>query len=247
MLLHSLVLMGGTVWMSPAAEPVRNATVVVTDGRIASVGRGRVSVPAGARVIDCKGLTVLAGFWNSHVHFLQRKWENAATLDAQELARQVEAMTTRYGFTSVFDIASDGNNTRAIQDRIGRGELPGPSIRTTGEAIVAPGAVPAPNILRILGNMVTSNHEVTNSSQAALAAQAIPDAGGDGIKIHLPRPIPEDAVRGGRRGQIAPGLAGDLAVVEGDPARDIWKLAAVRYTVREGRVVFSARQQQARR
>ena len=104
-------------------------------------------------------------------------------------------MTTRYGFTSVFDIASSGENTRSIRDRIDRGELRGPRIRTTGEAILAPGSAPAPNVLRMLGNMVSANHEVTSASQAAEAARAILAAGGDGIKVHLQRPIPEDAIR----------------------------------------------------
>jgi imidazolonepropionase-like amidohydrolase len=41
-----------------------------------------------------------------------------------------------------------------------------------------------------------------------------------------------------RTGQLAPGLDADIAVVEGDPERDIRALARVRYTVRAGRVIF---------
>ncbi len=146
-------------------------------------------------MLDCSGLTILAGFWNSHVHFFERKWENSVAIPARELEQQVEAMTTRYGFTSVFDIASTGNNTRSIRDRIERGELRGPRIRTTGEAIVAPGAVPPPNVLRMLGNMVSTNREVSNPDQAGAAARALLTAGSDGIKIHLQRPIPEAAIQ----------------------------------------------------
>ena len=71
----------------------------------------------------------------------------------------------------------------------------GPRMRTTGEGMVAPGAVPAANLLRMLGNFATANHEVTSPDQAAEAARAILSAGGDGIKIHLQRPIPEPAIR----------------------------------------------------
>ncbi len=35
--------------------------------------------PSDARVIDCTGKTVVAGFWNSHVHFTQAVWKNAGT------------------------------------------------------------------------------------------------------------------------------------------------------------------------
>ena len=41
-----------------------------------------------------------------------------------------------------------------------------------------------------------------------------------------------------RRGRLVVGLEADLAVVEGDPERDIRALARVRYTLRAGRVIF---------
>jgi imidazolonepropionase-like amidohydrolase len=189
----TLVLKGGAIWPNPTAAPIRKGSVVIDNGHITAVGA--VRTPQGARVLDCSGATILAGFWNSHVHFFERKWENAGQLPAQELERQIEAMITRYGFTSVFDLGSPGDNTRAIRRRIESREVAGPRIRTTGEVIVAPGAVPAPNILRILGDMVTANHEVTNANQAAEAARAILASGADGIKIHLQRPLPEEVIR----------------------------------------------------
>jgi imidazolonepropionase-like amidohydrolase len=39
-------------------------------------------------------------------------------------------------------------------------------------------------------------------------------------------------------GRIAPGLAADLVVVEGDPSRDLRALTAVRYTLRDGAVIY---------
>jgi imidazolonepropionase-like amidohydrolase len=189
----TLVLKGATIWVSPTEEPIRKGTLLIENGRIASAGA--VRAPRGAQVVDCSGLTIFPGFWNSHVHFFQRKWENSAKLPPQELERQIEAMITRYGFTSVFDIGSAGDNTRSIRRRIESGEVRGPRIRTTGEVIVAPGAMPAPNVLRALGNMVSANHEVTNAEDAAAAARAILAAGAEGIKIHLQRPIAEQAIR----------------------------------------------------
>ncbi|MBY0506389.1 MAG: amidohydrolase family protein [Bryobacteraceae bacterium] len=190
---QTLVLKGGTIWTSPKEEPIRQGTVVIENGRISAIG-ARLRVPRGAQVLDCSGQTILAGFWNSHVHFFERKWENSALVPAQELERQVEAMTSRYGFTSVFDIASTGDNTRSLRDRIEQGNLRGPRIRTTGEPIVAPGAVPSPDMLRMLGNMVSVNHEVVTAGQAAAAARAILGSRNDGIKVHLQRPISEGAI-----------------------------------------------------
>ena len=44
--------------------------------------------------------------------------------------------------------------------------------------------------------------------------------------------------RAGAGGGLRPGADADITVVEGDPARDIRALAAVRYTVRAGRLIY---------
>src|SRR5580704_9846683 len=65
-----LALEGGKVYPSPASSPIDSAVVLIRDGRISAVGkRGELKVPQSARVIDCTGKVVVAGFWNSHVHF----------------------------------------------------------------------------------------------------------------------------------------------------------------------------------
>jgi imidazolonepropionase-like amidohydrolase len=39
-------------------------------------------------------------------------------------------------------------------------------------------------------------------------------------------------------GRIAPGLTADLTIVRTDPAKDIRALAAVDYTIRDGKVIY---------
>ena len=58
-----LALIHATVWTSPEAPPLADATVLVRDGRIQAVGR-EVKAPSGAWVVDCQGRPLLAGFWN---------------------------------------------------------------------------------------------------------------------------------------------------------------------------------------
>jgi len=41
-----------------------------------------------------------------------------------------------------------------------------------------------------------------------------------------------------RTGRVAPGLDGDVTVVDGEPERDIRTLAQVRYTLRGGRLLY---------
>jgi imidazolonepropionase-like amidohydrolase len=41
-----------------------------------------------------------------------------------------------------------------------------------------------------------------------------------------------------KTGRLAPGMAADVVVLDGDPARDIGALAKVRYTLRDGRIIY---------
>lgn len=129
-------LVGGTVFPSPGAAPVRNAVVLMRDGRIAAVGtRADVAVPAGAEVIDCTGKFITAGFTNAHVHILTPELLDAAKAPAAQLDAAMETMFTRWGFTTVFDLASPLANTLALRVRIERGEIRGPRLLTVGEPL----------------------------------------------------------------------------------------------------------------
>ena len=47
--------------------PIAPAVVVITDGKITSVGKD-TAVPAGAEQIDLSGFTVMPGFVDAHIH-----------------------------------------------------------------------------------------------------------------------------------------------------------------------------------
>jgi imidazolonepropionase-like amidohydrolase len=186
-----LALVGGTIYVTPTAEPIRNGVVLVQDGKISAVGsKASLRVPQTFQPLDCSRQTITAGFWNSHVHFFERKWANAAAIPAPELTRQLQDMFTRYGFTSVFDTGSPWENTLRIRKRIESGEVLGPRIRSTGEVLIAPGAMPADNILGILGDMPVRNLEVTSAAEAEQASKKLLEMGVDGIKVHLQPPPP---------------------------------------------------------
>jgi imidazolonepropionase-like amidohydrolase len=186
-----LALVGGTIYVTPTAEPIRNGVVLVQDGKISAVGsKASLRIPPTFQPLDCSRQTIMAGFWNSHVHFFERKWTNAAAIPAPELTRQLQDMFTRYGFTSVFDTGSPWENTLRIRQRIESGEVLGPRIRSTGEVLIAPGAMPADNILGILGDMPLRNLEVTSAAEAVQASKKQIAMGVDGIKIHLQPPPP---------------------------------------------------------
>jgi imidazolonepropionase-like amidohydrolase len=65
-------LVGATIYVSPSEEPIRDGVVLIQREKIVAVGaRAKTQFPETAHVIDCFGLTVTAGLWNSHVHFFE--------------------------------------------------------------------------------------------------------------------------------------------------------------------------------
>ncbi|HYL26528.1 MAG TPA: amidohydrolase family protein [Candidatus Nitrosotalea sp.] len=180
-----LALTGATLYASPDAQPLHDAIVVVRDGTIAEVRSGDSGrIPPGVARLDCSGCTIVAGLWNSHVHFHERKWAGAEIIPAAELARQLREFA-RYGFTSVFDLSSQLRNTRRIGERIESGEIAGPRIRSTGEGLIPAGGAPPAEVFRALGLMETALAEVSDADQARSAAARLLDAGVDGIKLFI--------------------------------------------------------------
>jgi imidazolonepropionase-like amidohydrolase len=107
--------------------------VLIQHGRIVAVGRRtEFKVPPSAREIDCTGKVIVAGFWNSHVHF-ETGWEAIGEVPAAQVKAHLQAMLTRWGFTTVWDLGSDSDNTLALRQRIKSGDVPGPQILMAGD------------------------------------------------------------------------------------------------------------------
>jgi imidazolonepropionase-like amidohydrolase len=178
-----LALVGAKIYPSPTEQAIENGSILVHDGRIVAVGpSATVKIPHGARVIDCKGLVVTAGFWNSHVHILLPGLLHAEKLSSQQVTSQLQEMLTRWGFTTVFDIASVLQNTNLIRQRIASGETQGPRILTVGEPFWVKGGTPI-----YIKAFLEANHinipEVESTAQAEERVRQQIRDGADGIKI----------------------------------------------------------------
>jgi imidazolonepropionase-like amidohydrolase len=131
---QTLALVGGTVYASPTTAPLKDAVLVVSGGTIAAVGsRGDVQVPQDARIIDCSGRSLTAGFWNSHVHFTEPVWRQAANARAETLTGHMQEMLTKWGFTTVWDLGSDPDDLLPLRRRVEAGDVLGPRIYSTGD------------------------------------------------------------------------------------------------------------------
>jgi imidazolonepropionase-like amidohydrolase len=178
-----LVLVHARVYASPDAAPIDDATIMLHDGQIASVSRASVrAIPKGAEVLDCSGMSVTAGLWNSHVHFLPVKFLHADQKSGAELTAAFQEMLTGWGFTTVFDVASVLANTNNMRRRIETGEIPGPRILTTGEPFFPPNGVPVYVKGYLEENHIALPDDATTADAVARVHKQV-DEGADAIKI----------------------------------------------------------------
>ena len=137
----TLAIQHARIYVSPTDPPIEDGTVLVRDGLIAAVG-AQVDLPPDVRILPCDHCTVTAGFWNTHVHFTEPKWNMAQWKSAATLNPQLAGMFLSRGFTTVIDLGSNPADTFSIRRRIEKGELAGPYIYTAGTALYPPHGVP---------------------------------------------------------------------------------------------------------
>lgn len=117
--------------------------ILIKGNRIVAVGR---SVPhrANAEIYVLGPLTLMPGLIDAHVHlFLHPGWdENRQTIDESVPERTIRATLQARddlmaGFTAERDMGTEGAGSAdtAVRDAIDSGEIPGPRLRITGNAI----------------------------------------------------------------------------------------------------------------
>ncbi|MBV8820255.1 MAG: PD40 domain-containing protein, partial [Acidobacteriaceae bacterium] len=126
----SIVLQGARIITMVGDEVIPDGEVVITDNRIVSVGkRGTAKAPAGAKVIDVKGATVMPGIVDVHAHWTEIR-RNVLDLDSWPFLANLA-----FGVTTGRDPQTSRPDTFAYQDLIDMGELPGPRAFSTGPGI----------------------------------------------------------------------------------------------------------------
>jgi imidazolonepropionase-like amidohydrolase len=122
----------------PARE---NQTVIIESERIAAVGpSGSVGVPAGARVLDLRGRTVLPGLVGMHDHLFYEMGQHVSVLSSASFAMLYLASgVTTIRTAGSLNLAADLRLKRLIDD----GRQPGPTIYVSSPYLFATG--PAPN------------------------------------------------------------------------------------------------------
>lgn len=174
---QTLALKGGTVYATPEAAPLPDAVIVLSSGAITAVGRaGEVQIPADARVIDCTGKTIVAGFWNSHVHLTEAVWQSAVSGPAGPLTAHMQEMLTKWGVTTAWDLGANPDHTVPLRKRIASGEVLGPTIFLVGSIFPKDGH---PEYLSPEMQLPMA----ATPEEAGRLAQRYMQAGADGVKL----------------------------------------------------------------
>ncbi len=126
----TLLFRGGRALTMKGKEIIENADVLVRDNRIVSVGaRGTAKVPAGTKIIDVSGKTIMPGFVDTHYHpqwlypgiHTNQVWQYLA-----ELA---------YGTTTTRDPQTATTDFLTYGDRAEMGDVIAPRVYTTGPGV----------------------------------------------------------------------------------------------------------------
>jgi imidazolonepropionase-like amidohydrolase len=172
-----VALVGARIHTAPGAEALDGGVVLVQGGRIAAVGSSeQVKVPDRTFLVDCTGLTLTAGFWNSHVHLGSPRLLAGAFLSSSLAEGELREMLGRWGFVHAVDTGSPPGAGVRLREATTDGALLGPSLRIAGGSLVAPGG--SPFYLKPFRLPA-----VATPDEARAAAREALDAGADGIKL----------------------------------------------------------------
>ncbi len=145
----TLEIKAGTIIDGTGSAPLRNGTVRIENGRIASIWSGerpRDASQAANETIDASGKTVLPGLIDAHCHISYGEGRTAEEVDVYGGAEWAAiravwnaAKVLNSGVTSFCDPGSTWNVAVTCRDAIAGGMYPGPRVFAAGRHIVADG------------------------------------------------------------------------------------------------------------
>ncbi|MGZ3459889.1 MAG: amidohydrolase family protein, partial [Archangium sp.] len=135
-----VAFVGGRVITMKGDEVIEDGVVVVKGNRIVAVGpRKTVAVPAGAKVMDVRGKTLMPGIVDVHWH--------GAMADQGILPEQNWKLlcSLAFGVTTAHDPSNDTDSIFATSELVKSGAMVGPHLFSTGTILYgAAGALRAP-------------------------------------------------------------------------------------------------------
>jgi imidazolonepropionase-like amidohydrolase len=123
--------------------PLEDATVVIEGNHIRAIEAAGAAVPAGAKVVDLHGDTVIPGLINAHGHLaLIANGENSATAYTAENVLAELRQYESYGVTTMLSLGLNRDLLYSIRKQQREGKLDGATVFTADRGIGVPDAVP---------------------------------------------------------------------------------------------------------
>jgi imidazolonepropionase-like amidohydrolase len=123
---------------------VEDSRLVVDGDRITAVGPvDKTQLPAGARVVDLHGRTIMPGIINAHGHLgLVVGTKNRADAYTGDNVRAQLEQYEGYGVTTMMSLGLNRDLVWQLRDQQRHGNLPGATIFTAGQGLGVPGGFP---------------------------------------------------------------------------------------------------------
>ncbi len=123
--------------------PLEDATVVIRGNRIQSMRAGAGGIPAGAKILDLHGDTVIPGLINAHGHLgLVTNGQNSASAYTAESVIAELRQYESYGVTTMLSLGANRDLLYDIRQQQRKGKLDGATVYTADRGIGVPGAAP---------------------------------------------------------------------------------------------------------
>jgi imidazolonepropionase-like amidohydrolase len=141
---ESVIALQGADVIDGTGSPIKkNQTIIVKGKQIQSIQSGSAKIPAGARVVDVTGKTIMPCIVCAHAHpgLLKGNAVAGANCTEENYVRHLK-LFGKYGVGIVMSLGDDHDSILAVRDKRNKGEIGGPYVMTAGHGIGVPGAAP---------------------------------------------------------------------------------------------------------